>query len=111
MYGYFTAALELGEFLPIIYKSVAGIAYGDTSNLSSVDTANSIQGYFSRFNSSQSDYARQSGFFTVENIGEIASMASLQLFQQKAISKIPGLFSKNKKIIDGKEILSPEAIK
>ena len=34
-----------------------------------------------------------------------------QLFQQKAISKIPGFFDKNKKIIDGKELLSPEAIK
>lgn len=110
-YGYFTAALELGELLPLLYKGIAGIAAGDTSGMSSVDTANTIQGYFSRFNSSQSDYARQAGFFTLENIGEIAQMASMQLFQQKAISKIPGFFDKNKKIIDGKEILSPEAIK
>ena len=110
-YGYFTAALELGELLPLLYKGIAGIAAGDTSDMSSVDTANTIQGYFSRFNSSQSDYARQAGFFTIENIGEIAQMASMQLFQQKAISKIPGFFDKNKKIIDGTEILSPEAIK
>lgn len=110
-YGYFTAALELGELLPLLYKGIAGIAAGDTSDMSSVDTANTVQGYFARFNSSQSDYARQSGFFTLENIGEIAQMASMQLFQQKAISKIPGFFDKNKKIIDGKELLSPEAIK
>lgn len=110
-YGYFTLALELGELLPLLYKGIAGIAAGDTSNMSSVDTANTIQGYFARFNSSQSDYARQAGFFTLENIGEIAQMASMQLFQQKAISKIPGFFDKNKKIIDGKELLSPEAIK
>lgn len=110
-YGYFTAALELGELLPLLYKGIAGIAVGDTSDMSSVDTANTIQGYFARFNSSQSDYARQAGFFTLENIGEIAQMASMQLFQQKAISKIPGFFDKNKKIIDGKELLSPEAIK
>lgn len=110
-YGYFTAALELGELLPLLYKGIAGIASGDTSGMSGVDTANTIQGYFARFNSSQSDYARQAGFFTLENIGEIAQMASMQLFQQKAISKIPGFFVKNKKIIDGKEILSPEAIK
>lgn len=110
-YGYFTAALELGELLPLLYKGIAGIAAGDTSDMSSVDTANTIQGYFARFNSSQSDYARQAGFFTLENIGEIAQMASMQLFQQKAISKIPGFFDKNKKIIEGKELLSPEAIK
>lgn len=110
-YGYFTAALELGELLPLLYKGIAGIAAGDTSDMSSVDTANTIQGYFSRFNSSQSDYARQAGFFTLENIAEIAQMASMQLFQQKAISKIPGFFDRNKKIIDGTEILSPEAIK
>lgn len=109
-YGGFTAALELGEFLPLLYKSIAGIAAGDTSDLSSADTANSIQGYFSRFNSSQSDYARQAGFFSAENLGEIARMASMQLFQQRAISQIPNLFSKPQ-IVDGIKLMSPEAIK
>lgn len=109
-YGGFTAALELGEFLPLLYKSIAGIATGDTSDLSSVDTANSIQGYFARFNSSQSDYARQAGFFSAENLGEIARMASMQLFQQRAISQIPKLFSKPQ-IVDGIKLMSPEAIK
>lgn len=109
-YGGFTAALELGEFLPLLYKSITGIAAGDTSDLSSVDTANSIQGYFSRFNSSQSDYARQAGFFSAENLGEIARMASMQLFQQRAISRIPELFSKPQ-IVDGIKLMSPEAIK
>lgn len=109
-YGGFTAALELGEFLPLLYKSIVGIAAGDTSDLSSIDKANSIQGYFSRFNSSQSDYARQAGFFSAENLGEIARMASMQLFQQRAISQIPKLFSKPQ-IVDGIELMSPEAIK
>lgn len=107
VYGGITAALELGEVFPLLYKSVAGIAYGDTSNMSSMNTVNDIQGYFSRFNSSQSDYARSSGFFSAENLGDIIASSSMQLYQQRVISRIPEFLNK----LSGTKGLTANAIK
>jgi hypothetical protein len=65
--------------------------------MTSVKVADNIANYFSRFDSSQSDYARQAGFMNLENIGDIIASSSKQLFQQRVISGIPGLFNKKSK--------------
>ena len=43
IYGGMTAALEIGKLLPILYKSVAGIAAGDLSKSKSTEFANDMQ--------------------------------------------------------------------
>lgn len=91
-YGLVTAAMELGKLLPVLYKSIEGIASGDT-NSDSRKTANNIQAWFSRFDSSLTDYGK-SGFFTFENIGNLVESSSAQLFQQRNIAEIPAIISK-----------------
>jgi hypothetical protein len=95
IYGGMTAALEIGKLLPILYKSVAGIAAGDLSKSKSAEFANDMQAWFSKFDSSVSDKGKQ-GFFNLENIGNIIGDSSKQLFQQRVIGKIPKLFAKGK---------------
>lgn len=87
-YGGLTATIELGKVLPILYKSIEGIATGDISTSKSAQTATDIQAYFSRFDDSVSDYGRQS-FWNVENLGKMIGDSSMQLFQQRFISEIP----------------------
>lgn len=43
-YAAFTASLQLGKTLPVLYKSIEGIASGDASNSKSMQNANSLQG-------------------------------------------------------------------
>lgn len=91
-YGGALAAKELGKLLPILFKSIEGIATGDISNSSSAQTATKIQAFFSRFDSSISDYGKQ-GFFTLENIGKLVADSSGQLWQQRVIGMIPAKIS------------------
>ena len=104
IYTALSVTTELGQVFPTLYKSIAGIAFGDTNDMDSINVADDVLNYFSRFDQSQSDYARSAGFFSLENIGDIAASASSQLFQQRWISTIPGMFSKS-------ENLSETAIK
>lgn len=92
-YGAMTAAIELGKTFPALYKAVAGIATGDLSNSKSAQTANEIQAWFSKFDSSTSDKGKN-GFFTLENIGTVIADSSKQLFQQRTLAKIPEFLSK-----------------
>ena len=93
IYGRMTAAIELGKLLPVLYRSIEGIATGDISTSSSAQRATDIQAWFSRFDGSLSDKGRQS-FFNIENLGKLVEDSSMQLFQQREISKIPLLFTK-----------------
>lgn len=95
-YGGITATIELGKLLPVLYKSIEGIATGDISESASAQNATNIQGYFSRFDGSLSDKGRQS-FFNLENVGKLIGDSSMQLFQQKTISKIPTWFTEKGK--------------
>lgn len=88
-YGAMTAAKELGKLFPVLFKSIEGIATGDIST--SAQTATDIQAWFSRFDSSVSDYGRQS-FWNIENLGKLIEDSSMQLFQQRVIGNIPKMF-------------------
>jgi hypothetical protein len=88
VYGGLSATIELGKLLPILYKSIKGIASGDISTSSSAQRATDIQAWFSRFDGSLSDKGKQ-GFFNVENLGKLIEDSSLQLFQQRVIGSIP----------------------
>jgi hypothetical protein len=95
IYGGVTAALEIGKLLPVLYKSIEGIATGDLTNSKTAEFANDMQAWFSKFDSSVSDKGKQ-GFFNLENLGNIIGDSSKQLFQQRMIGKIPMLFAKGK---------------
>lgn len=94
VYGGLSATIELGKLLPILYKSIEGIASGDISTSSSAQRATDIQAWFSRFDGSLSDKGKQ-GFFNVENLGKLIEDSSLQLFQQRVIGSIPTWFKKS----------------
>lgn len=93
VYGGLSATIELGKLLPILYKSIEGIATGDISTSNSAQRATDIQAWFSRFDGSLSDKGKQ-GFFNIENLGKLVEDSSMQLFQQRAISNIPLWFVK-----------------
>lgn len=93
VYGGLSATIELGKLLPILYKSIEGIATGDISTSSSAQRATDIQAWFSRFDGSLSEQGKQ-GFFNLENLGKLVEDSSMQLFQQRVISSIPLWFTK-----------------
>lgn len=93
VYGGLTATIELGKLLPVLYKSIEGIASGDISTSRSAQTATDIQAWFSKFDTSVSDKGRQS-YWTLENIGRLIEDSSMQLFQQRVIGEIPKWFNK-----------------
>lgn len=86
-------ALELGHLIPSLYKSIRGIATNDNSD-DSVAWANEMDGWFSKFDYSTSDYGK-SGFFNFENIMGIASSSVNQLKQQRLIGLLPGKLAGN----------------
>ena len=91
VYGGVTAAKELFKLMPVLWKSIAGIAAGDTSDMKSVKAANRVQAYFSRFDSSTSDYGKNH-MISLESLGSIIASSSTQLMQQRLIGKIPLMF-------------------
>ena len=102
-YGAMTAAKELGKLFPVLFKSIEGIATGDISTSRSAQTATDIQAWFSRFDSSVSDYGRQS-FWNIENLGKLIEDSSMQLFQQRVIGNIPKMFVPKNSIPSGNAI-------
>lgn len=97
VYGGISAVMELGKLLPIMEQTVEGLISGDLSNSKSSALMNKTRGWFSQFDSSVSDYGRNS-FWNVENIGEIAASSGVQLFQQRVIGEIPLMVSKLAKL-------------
>ena len=96
--GYIYTALniakDLGKLLPVMYKSIHGIATNDNSD-DKVGFTNEIQGWFSKFDSSTSDKSRE-GFWNIENILNIASSSSLQLKSQRLIGELPKIINGGK---------------
>ena len=93
--GFYAAAgasMELGKLLPELYKSIEGIVDNDSSNNK---TANSIGAWFHRFDTSISDKGRNK-MLSFENIGNMVANSSLQLIQQRLISKIPAMINSGK---------------
>lgn len=99
VYGGLTAGIELGKLLPVLFKSIEGIATGDISTSRSAQNATDLQAWFSKFDSSVSDKGRQS-FFNLENIGRLVEDSSMQLFQQRAIAEIPKWFTKSGEVTE-----------
>lgn len=98
-YGFFGASAQLGKLLPVLYKAVNGIASGDISDKKSTEIANNIQGWFSKFDSSTSDKNRNS-FWNIENLGNIITDSSAQLFQQRFIFNLPKWLNSSKQLSD-----------
>lgn len=103
VYGALSAGIELGKLFPVLFKSIEGIASGDLSTSKSAQAATDMQAWFSRFDGSLSDNARNK-FWSLENLGKLVEDSSRQLFQQRVISKIP-------KWIVGKDNISENAIR
>jgi hypothetical protein len=59
IYTAITSAIEVGKLLPVLYKSIYGIATNNNDNSKSVKSANEIQGWFSKFDTSTSDRSRE----------------------------------------------------
>ena len=91
-YAALGASIELGKLLPELYKSIDGILTNDSSDNK---TLNNVSAWLSRFDSSVSDKAR-SKMWNFENISNMVSDSSLQLIQQRMISKIPALINSGK---------------
>lgn len=103
VYGALTAGIELGKLFPVLFKSIEGIATGDLSTSKSAQTATDLQAWFSRFDGSLSDYARNK-FWSLESLGKLVEDSSKQLFQQRVIGQIP-------KWIVGKDNISENAVR
>ena len=91
--GGVTAVMALNRVLPVLGKAIAGIANGRGED-SFTQQMNKWEAAFSRFDPSVSDYS-QEHLVSFENLGNLISSISGQLFQQRAISAIPLLLNKS----------------
>lgn len=92
--GGITAALGLARVLPVIGKAVNGITGGSEDN-DFGKSMNQFEGVMSRFDPTVS-LASQEHLVTVENLGNLVSSISGQLFQQRAVGMIPALLKSGK---------------
>ena len=82
------AALALTQLVPTLTKSINGLLSSNDTDFGKA--MSKFEGYMSRFDSSTSDYSRNK-MVSTENLGNLVTSISQQLFQQKAIGMIPGL--------------------
>lgn len=88
-------AMELGDALPALSKSLAGIFGSDISNNAWL---NKVQGKARSMKGDVSDYSKEHAF-SAENLLGIVSDTFEQLFAQRAIASIPSMLgSKTKQI-------------
>ena len=87
--GAITAAESLARVLPVLGKTVNGIATGNGDNPFG-RKMNELEGFMSRFDQSTSVNS-QNNLVTFENFGNLVSSISGQLFQQRAVGMIPSL--------------------
>lgn len=97
--GGITAAVNLAQLVPVLGKSLNGIISNNDNEFGKSLTK--LEGYLERFTPSTSDYSRNK-MITMENLGNLVSQISTQLFQQKAVGMIPGLLGDytNKKNVE-----------
>lgn len=87
MFGAITAAEQLMRFLPVLGKTINGIAT-DNSDNSFGRKMNELEGFWAKFDPTSS-YKSQEKLVTFENFGNLVSSVSGQLFQQRVIGMIP----------------------
>ena len=86
--GYAGAALALADLVPVLGKSINGLLSSNDNEFGKAMTK--FESYMARFDGSTSDYSRNK-MISMENLGSLVSSVSNQLFQQRAVSAIPGL--------------------
>ena len=84
-----TAAYGLARVLPVIGKAVNSMATGNSDN-DFGKSMNAFEGWMSRFDPTSSQHS-QENLITVENLGNLISSISGQLFQQRAVGMLPAL--------------------
>lgn len=87
VFGAITAAEQLMRFLPVLGKTINGIAT-DNSDNSFGRKMNELEGFWAKFDPTSS-YKSQEKLVTFENFGNLVSSVSGQLFQQRVIGMIP----------------------
>lgn len=85
-YGAFTMVMQLANTMPILYKSLENVVSGDKNSLM-FQNAIALENWFAKWERSKSDKGR-SGFFNLENIGELVVDTFGQLYQQRAAAKL-----------------------
>lgn len=88
VFGAAGAALALTQLVPTLAKSINGLISSNDNDFGKA--MSKFEGYMGRFESSTSDYSRNK-MISMENLGNLVTSISQQLFQQKAIGMIPGL--------------------
>ena len=91
--GGITAFVALNRVLPVLGKAIAGVANGRGEDAFTKDM-NKWESVFARFDPSVSDKS-QENLVTFENLGNLVSSISGQLFQQRVVGAIPTLLNKS----------------
>ena len=92
VFGAVTAITALNRVLPVLGKAIAGMANGRGED-KFTEQMNKWEGIFSRFDPSVSDYSQQN-LVSFENLGNLKTSISGQLFQQRVVGSIPMLLNK-----------------
>lgn len=94
--GSVTALVALNRVLPVLGKAIASMAGQGDSEF--VKQMNSYEGLFAKFDPSVSDNS-QEHLVSFENLGNLISSVSGQLFQQRVVGSIPMLLNKSGDIV------------
>jgi len=84
------AIMDMSSVLPVVGKSIDSFISGDTDNKFG-ESMNKWEGFMSRFDRSQTQYAQEHQW-AFENIGDMISSTAGQLYSQRLIGQIPLLF-------------------
>lgn len=94
--GGLTAIVALNRVLPVLGKAIASMAGQGDSDF--VKQMNQYEGLFAKFDPSVSDNS-QEHLVSWENLGNLISSVSGQLFQQRVVGSIPMLLNKSGDIV------------
>ena len=95
--GAATAFEAINRVLPVLTKAIYGAANGDSESKLG-ETLNRWEGWMAKFDPSVSDKS-QANLVTFENLGNLISSISGQLFQQRVVGSIPMLLNKSGDIV------------
>lgn len=99
--GAATAFVALNRVLPVLGKAIAGMAGGGEDAFTK--QMNKYEGWFAKFDPSVSDNS-QEHLVSFENLGNLVSSISGQLFQQRVVGSIPMLLNKSGDIVKQSQI-------
>ena len=89
------AFMDLTSVLPIVGKSIDSFIAGNTDN-DFGKAMNAWEGFMSKFDKSQTQYAKEHQW-AFENIGDMLASSAGQLYSQRLIGQIPLLFKNHAK--------------